>query len=47
MIDALVATAREFAERELRPVALAYDESEEFPHEQLARAAKLEISALA
>jgi len=44
VIDALVATAREFAERELRPVALAYDESEEFPHEQLARAAKLGLT---
>ena len=44
MIDALVATAREFAERELRPVALAYDESEEFPHEQLARAAELGLT---
>ena len=32
VIDDVVATARDFAERELRPVALAYDESEEFPH---------------
>jgi acyl-CoA dehydrogenase len=44
VIDELVATAHEFAERALRPVALAYDESEEFPHEQLARAAKLGLT---
>ena len=44
MIDTLLATAREFAERELRPVALAYDESEDFPHEQLARAAELGLT---
>ncbi|MFL5952870.1 MAG: acyl-CoA dehydrogenase family protein [Gaiellaceae bacterium] len=44
IVDDLVATAREFAERELRPVALAYDESEEFPHEQLARAAELGLT---
>ena len=44
MIDQVVATAREFAERELRPVALAYDESEEFPYEQLARAAQLGLT---
>ena len=44
VIDTLVATAREFAERELRPVALAYDESEDFPHEQLARAAELGLT---
>ena len=44
MIEALVGTAREFAEHELRPVALAYDESEEFPHEQLTRAATLGLT---
>jgi acyl-CoA dehydrogenase len=44
VIDELVATAREFAERELRPVALAYDESEDFPHRELARAAQLGLT---
>jgi acyl-CoA dehydrogenase len=44
VIDALVATAREFAERELRPVALAYDESEEFPQHELERAAALGLT---
>jgi acyl-CoA dehydrogenase len=44
VIEQVVATAREFAERELRPVALAYDESEEFPHEQVARAAQLGLT---
>ena len=45
MIDELIATAREFAERELRPVALAYDESEEFPHAELRRAAALGLTS--
>jgi acyl-CoA dehydrogenase len=40
----LVATAREFAERELRPVALEYDESEEFPRPLLHRAAELGLT---
>ncbi len=44
VIDALVATAREFAEQELRPVALAYDESEEFPQRELERAAALGLT---
>jgi alkylation response protein AidB-like acyl-CoA dehydrogenase len=43
-IEALLATARQFAERELRPVALAYDESEEYPLEQLHRAAALGLT---
>lgn len=44
MIDELVARAREFAETELRPVALAYDESEEFPRRELRRAAELGLT---
>jgi alkylation response protein AidB-like acyl-CoA dehydrogenase len=41
---ALRATARAFAEQELRPVALAYDESEEYPLEPLRRAAALGLT---
>jgi acyl-CoA dehydrogenase len=44
MNEALLATARDFAERELRPVALAHDESEEFPRELLDRAADLGLT---
>jgi hypothetical protein len=33
--------AREFAERELRPVARAFDENQEFPFEQVRKAAEL------
>lgn len=44
MIDALLATAHAFAESELRPVALAYDESEEYPQRELARAATLGLT---
>jgi acyl-CoA dehydrogenase len=40
----LLAAARDFAERELRPVALAYDESEEFPRPLLDRAAELGLT---
>ena len=40
----LVATAHAFAEQELRPVALAYDESEEYPLEPLRRAAALGLT---
>jgi acyl-CoA dehydrogenase len=40
----LLATARAFAERELRPVALAYDESEEYPLEPFRRAAALGLT---
>jgi acyl-CoA dehydrogenase len=42
--EELVALAREFAVRELRPVALRYDESEEFPAEPLHRAAELGLT---
>jgi acyl-CoA dehydrogenase len=45
MIDELVGTAHAFAEQELRPVALAYDESEEFPHAELRRAAELGLTS--
>jgi alkylation response protein AidB-like acyl-CoA dehydrogenase len=38
-LDALRATARAFARDEMRPVALQYDETEEFPSEVLRRAA--------
>jgi len=44
VIEDLVARARDFAERELRPVALAYDESEAFPHAELRRAAELGLT---
>jgi alkylation response protein AidB-like acyl-CoA dehydrogenase len=43
-LESLLATAHEFAERELRPVALAYDESEEYPLEPLRRAAALGLT---
>ncbi len=42
--DGLLATARAFAEQELRPVGLRYDESEEFPAEPLQRAAELGLT---
>ena len=45
MINRLVATAHDFAEHELRPVALAYDESEDFPHRELGRAAALGLTS--
>src|SRR3712207_6157296 len=41
----LVDLAREFAREELRPVALAYDESEEFPAPLVRRAAELGLTA--
>jgi acyl-CoA dehydrogenase len=41
---AVLATARTFAEEELRPVGLAYDESEEFPAGPLSRAAELGLT---
>ncbi|TML88585.1 MAG: acyl-CoA dehydrogenase [Actinobacteria bacterium] len=44
MTDELLATARRFAAEELRPVALAYDESEEFPRAELLKAAKLGLT---
>jgi acyl-CoA dehydrogenase len=40
----VVELARTFAREELRPVALAYDESEEFPTEPLHRAAELGLT---
>src|SRR5919202_2904758 len=43
-IDELVALARQFARDELRPVALAYDESEEFPAPLVRRAAELGLT---
>jgi acyl-CoA dehydrogenase len=42
--DELLATARAFARDELRPVALAYDESEEYPRELVERAAALGLT---
>src|SRR5512142_534552 len=43
-LDALLATARAFARDEMRPVALAYDESEEYPLEVLRRAAEVGLT---
>ena len=43
-LDPLVGLARTFAEQELRPVALRYDESEEYPLEVLRRAAGLGLT---
>ena len=43
-LEKVLATAREFAVRELRPVALAYDESEAFPRDLLDRAAGLGLT---
>ena len=43
-LEQLVTTAREFAEQELRPVALRYDETEEFPWELLYKAAELGLT---
>ena len=45
MIDELIARAREFVEQELRPVALAYDESEALPRDELRRAAELGLTS--
>jgi acyl-CoA dehydrogenase len=42
--EELIALAREFARDELRPVALQYDESEEFPAELVRRAAELGLT---
>ena len=44
MIGTLVDVARAFAIDDLRPVALAYDESEEFPHAEVRRAAELGLT---
>jgi acyl-CoA dehydrogenase len=43
-VGTLLATAHEFAVRELRPVALRYDETEEYPLEPLRRAAELGLT---
>src|SRR5438105_4843451 len=43
-VDTLVATAHDFAEGELRPVALRYDETEEYPWAELHRAAELGLT---
>jgi acyl-CoA dehydrogenase len=43
-IDELVALGRDFAVKDLRPVALQYDESEEFPHEPVRKAAALGLT---
>src|SRR4051812_41624176 len=43
-ITDLLATARAFAVDELRPAALRYDESEEFPRDLLDRAAELGLT---
>jgi acyl-CoA dehydrogenase len=42
--EELVALARRFAREELRPVALQYDESEEFPAQLVRRAAELGLT---
>ena len=42
--EELVELAREFAREELRPVALEYDESEEFPEEFLVKAAQIGLT---
>jgi acyl-CoA dehydrogenase len=43
-VETLVAAAHAFAERELRPVGLAYDESEEYPWPEFHRAADLGLT---
>ena len=45
-LDDVLATAREFASNELRPAALAYDESEEYPWELFHRGAELGLTTL-
>jgi acyl-CoA dehydrogenase len=44
-VDQLVALAQQFARDEMRPVALAYDESEEYPADLVRRAAELGLTA--
>ena len=44
-LDALRSTAQAFARDEMRPVALEYDESEEYPLEVLRRAAALGLTS--
>jgi acyl-CoA dehydrogenase len=43
-LDTLLATARAFARDEIRPVALRYDESEEYPRELVEKAAALGLT---
>jgi acyl-CoA dehydrogenase len=43
--EQLVALARDFAVEELRPVALQYDESEDFPHELVRKAAAVGLTS--
>ncbi len=43
-VDRLVTVAREFASQELRPVALHYDETEEFPWELVHKAAEVGLT---
>jgi len=43
-VEAVLATAREFARHELRPVALEYDETEEYPEEIVEKAAALGLT---
>jgi acyl-CoA dehydrogenase len=43
-VEELVAVAHGFAESELRPVGLRYDETEEYPWPELARAAELGLT---
>ena len=43
-VEAVLATARDFARDELRPVALHYDETEEYPRELVERAAALGLT---
>jgi acyl-CoA dehydrogenase len=44
-LDALRATAQAFARNEMRPVALRYDETEEYPLDLLRRAAELGLTS--
>jgi acyl-CoA dehydrogenase len=43
-LDDLLATARDFARDEIRPVALRYDETEEYPRELVEKAAALGLT---
>ena len=43
--EQLVALARDFAADELRPVALQYDESEDFPHDLVRKAAAVGLTS--
>ena len=43
-VETVVATARRFAAEEMRPVALRYDETEEYPRDVLRRAAALGLT---